>query len=349
MSSRKDRDEASSPRAGVIIAAIVGALVVILVIILVVWFSNRRKRADCATDADCAAGKKCINKKCQAVVGPPCTLPPTPVNVEVNYDRIAKSAVVTWNSAPGATSYKVYRKVNSQDVTPLNADETRSSPDTVENFSGLVAGTHYFVVASVNACGQSSISSPVVFAPACTSVPTTPSAPMIVTNVDQCAGPQGCESVQITVDEATGVRPINIIEGNGQIGVDSYFVAFEAPLSPMDANLACTGNPVGFTVTHVSLAEEATLIAPTSAMTLGPMLLVKWQPIPTAEEYSVTLVAVDSNGVDIFIGGRTTSPTTELAVTTPNGALLSYAIVYGYKICNMSNVSPVGFHIPPPI
>lgn len=368
MSSRRDRD-VEGPRPAVIVMGIVGVIIVVLVVILVIWLANKRRASFCESNADCTTGKVCSNKKCIVppplictsdvncpagkvcsggqCVTPPCALPMTPVNVEVNYNRTAKSAIVTWNSVIGATSYKVLRKLNSGDILPSNADETRISLDSSETFSNLATGTHYFSVISVNACGQSVQSLPAQFAPSCDVLPATPSAPMIVTDVDNCSGMNSVESVLITVDEATGVRPLDIIEGTGQVNISDFFVAFEAPLSPMAANLTCTGSPVGFTVTHVSDAEEATLIEPTSSETLGTSRLVRWLPIPNVEEYTVSLVAVDSNGVDIMVGGTTKAPNTSLVITTPPDCLLTFARVYGYKICNKSNVSPVGFHIPP--
>ena len=82
-------------------------------------------------------------------------------------------------------------------------------------------------------------------------------------------------------------------------------------------------------------------------MTLESSLIVSWQPIRAAEEYAVTIVAVDSNGVDIFVGQYVPAGTTEVELETPYGALLVFATVHGYKICNKSNKSPIGFHIPP--
>ena len=356
---RRDQPRLESPRSGLIIAIVVGVIILVLFITLAIWLANRRSRAECVANADCATGQVCSNKHCVTPTPVPvapnpnpqpgnCVVPCAPLNVEVVYDRIARTASVTWSSSPGATSYLVYRKLNDPAVSPTNYDDVRTSLDSTEPYANLPVGTSYFTVVAVNACGKS-LPSVADFAPSCSVLPLTPSAPMITSDVDNCLAPQASEAVLITVDEATGPRPIDIIEGNGQVQIDSYYVAFKAPLSPMTANLACTGLPVAFTVTHVSDAEEAVLLEPTGSITLGSSLTVKWQPIYGAEEYAVSIVAVDANGVDIFIGQYADSHINSVDLQVPNGSLLVFATVHGYRMCNKSNTSPTGFHIPPTI
>lgn len=354
---RRDQPKMESGRSGLIIAIIVAVVILVLFITLAIYFANKNRRAECAVNADCETGKICSNKKCVAPPtspgpnpnpSPTCEVPCAPLNVEVVYDRIAKNATVTWSSSPGATSYLVYRKLNDPAVSPTNYDDVRTSLDSTEAYSNLPVGSSYFTVVAVNSCGKSLPSCP-DFAPSCNVVPLTPSAPLITSDVDNCVNPQASEAVMIVVDEATGPRPIDIIEGTGQVLVDSYFVAFKAPLSPMTANLACTGQPVGFVVTHVSDAEEAVLLEPTGSITLGSSLTVKWQPIYGAEEYTVSIVAVDANGTDIFIGRYADADISSVELQVPEGSLLVFAAVHGYRICNKSNTSPTGFHIPPAI
>lgn len=343
-----ERKGPKPPKLGVIVGIIVGVILVTLIIFVIVWTTRGKKSAkpECLIDTDCATGKICRNEKCVAL--PTCTAPPAvPVSVQVVYNQLAGSATVSWGPSSGASSYKVFRKLNDPSVSKSNHDERRISYGTAENFSGLALGTHYFVVSSTNDCGDSDESAPVVLAPSCDVVPNTPSQPMISQLVDHCGDVQQAEYNMISHDEASGDRPFNILRGNGQFGVSNYFGVFESPSGDIEVGLACTGQPVSFTAESVSLADYATLIFPNQSMTVGSSLAVSWEPVLNAEEYAVMMITVDAHGTYMFTGGTTTSPVTNLNVSTLDGSILVYGSVIGYRLCDKSAQSAAAYHITP--
>lgn len=351
MSSReaeRGTPKTKGPNLGVIVGVIVGVILVTLIIFVVIWVtqSKKNKKPDCLLDADCGDGKICRNEKCVAV--PSCSAPPaTPVSVNIVYNELMGSATVSWGPSAGATSYAVFRKLNDPSVSKDNFDERRITTGTAENYTGLSLGTHYFVVLATNECGDSSETVPVLLAPSCDVVPTTPGQPVITQTADHCSDPQTAEYNNVSHDEATGDRPFNILKGTGQFGVSDYFAIFESPTGDFEVALACTGEPVSFTATSIAVGDYANLLFPTQTMTVGTSVDVMWEPVLNAEEYAVVLVTVDSNGTFMFTGGTVASPTTKLNVKTLDTATLVYASVVGYRLCDKSAASQAGFHITP--
>ena len=342
-----------------VVVVLIAIIMIVLVVFIIVWVSRRHRTrtpvitTGCTLNSQCATGQVCTNAVCVTPTVPPTpvtpTLPGRPMNVQVVHDSDAGTAVVSWSPVSGATGYSVFRRLNDASVSKNNYDEKKDvgANQTSVNFNGLPTGTHYFSVLATNAYGSGDESAPIVFAPICNVIPSTPSAPFITLDTDQCAAPQNVESVLISFADATGTRPINILKGNGQTGVDAYYTGFSVPTSPQRANLKCTGTMVSYTVTHVSDADQANLIVPSTATNLGTFLDCSWEPVVGAEEYSITLMCVNSAGVEIFVGGQVRAPTTSLRVTTPAGTLLTSAIVYAYKLCDKSPESAPNVHMTP--
>lgn len=337
---------------GFVVIAVTAAILVVLIIYLIVWLTTRPAKSstpppECVHDTDCPAGKVCHDATCVNI--PPCTAPPsTPQDVDIVYNAVLHNATLTWKAVSGATGYKVYQKLEDPSVGKTNHDMVTPSAGTTITFTALAVGTHYFVVTATNTCGESDISSPVVFSPACASVPSQPPQPMIVSNADNCLTPQGDEIVSILIGDASGPAPFNLVRGNGQKGGLPYFL-FEASPSggSFPAWLACSGAPVEFHLTFISDAQYAQLINPTGPMTLGSSLPVSWQAVLGAEEYAVMLVATDPSGSVYFIGDTVTSPATSKIIGTPIGTQLVWASVIGYKLCDVSPASNPAFHITP--
>lgn len=331
-----------------IIVSVIIVVLLLVVIFATLWSStkNNKPKYECTEDSHCPEGQVCQNTKC--VVPPPCTGAPTiPTGVTVTFDALANTANISWNTCTDAVSYNVYRSMGNPAVSKTSYDEVISTTTTSYVFSSLSQGTHYFAVTAVNACGESDEASSTTYAPSCTVIPATPSAPLLMTNVDNCSGVEQVEEVDIQVTEATGVAPLNIVKGNGQKKIDSYFALAEAPSGDFPVFLACSASPVEYTLTHVTDAEAATLISPTGPLTLGNTLTIEWSPLMGAEEYAVSCVSMDSDGVMTFVGGTVASPATSMELTVDNGADLAFVAVYGYKYCDKSLESAGGYHITP--
>lgn len=347
-SQRIENEKQAAP--SLVVIVIVAIIVVILVIFLVAWLTSRTTpvKLECTHDSDCGSGKLCRDAAC--VPAPVCTAPPVkPGNVQAVYDRNAHTATLTWIGAAGATGYRVYRKLEDPAVSKNNYDEVKviGAPTTSANFTALPVGTNYFVVSSVNTCGESDESAPEATVPSCAVVPTQPPAPSLILDTDECAGPGFAELVTINHIDATGPRPFNIFRGEGQIDIDSYYWFVEAPSMDPEVALACTGTPVAYEVIHVSNADYATLLNPTGPMIATASLTVSWTPVLNAEEYSVNLVYINANSMPIFIGGTVASPATSLTLDTPTGTQLVFAQVIGYRLCDKSLPSNPGYHITP--
>jgi hypothetical protein len=348
-SGRKSgRPEPGSAKLSVIVAIIVAVIVIALVIFMVIWgTSGQKKKNECVLDADCGGGKVCRNGKCESA--PTCTAPPQkPSPVTVVYDREVGTATVSWGPVTGAMNYKLYRKLGDPSVSKSNYDERTVLYGTAHTYTNLETGTHYFAVTCGNECGDSDESSPAVLAPSCDVIPLTPGAPLITQTTDTCSNlTEPVEINALAHDEATGTNPFNLVRGNGQFGVDDYFAAFPSPTGDFSVALKCSGQPVSYNVTAISMADYAQLTYPTGPMALGATLPVTWETLLGAEEYAVTLVAVTVNGTYQYIGGTTSAPDTSLTVTTPDGSTLIFASVIGYRLCDKSSTSNAGFHIPP--
>lgn len=347
--SRKIEEE-SRPLPGFVIMLIVGIILLVLIVFLIAWLTTRTTpvKVECTHDSHCGTGKICKDTKC--VAAPICTAPPAkPSNVQAVYDRDAHTATLTWVGAVGSTGYKVYRKLDDPSASKNNYDEVKAvgSPTTSANFVALPVGSNYFVVTSVNTCGESDESVPVVIVPSCSTVPAQPPAPALVLDADECMGPGFVEYVDINHVGATGDRPFNLFTGNGQAEVSDYFWFSESPSPDPTVALQCTGTPVAYNLTHISNAEYAVLVTPTGPMIATESLQIVWEPVLNAEEYAVSLVYINANSVGIFIGTTVSGPATSVTLDTPAGNQLVFAQVIGYKLCNKSVPSDPAYHISP--
>lgn len=347
-SRRSMRDPKGRPSMGVVVAIVVAVVVLALIIFIVIWGTSKTSvKKQCSLDADCATGKVCRNGACENV--PSCTAPPSkPTPVTIVYDREIGNATVSWGPISGSANYKVYRKLGDPTVSKSNYDERVVLYGTAHTFTSLEPGTHYFAVTAGNECGDSDESSPVVLAPSCDVIPLTPTAPIITQADDFCSDlVEPLETNDIAHDEASGDNPFNLVRGNGQYGIDDYFGAFPSPTGDFTVSLKCSGQPVSYNVTAISVADYALLTYPTGPMVVGSSLPVTWDPLLGAEEYAVTLVCVTAGGNVIFVGGTTPAPNTSLSVATPVDTNLVFASVIGYRLCDKSSASNAGFHIPP--
>lgn len=332
----------------VIVAIIVAVIIVTLVIFMVIWGSSgSTKKSLCSLDSDCGTGKVCRNGNCESIAS--CTVPPAkPTPLTVVYDREAGNATVSWGLVPKAMNYKVYRKLGDPSVGKSNYDEKIVSYGTSQTFTSLTTGTHYFTVTAGNECGDSDESSPTVLAPSCDVIPTTPGAPMITQDSDNCSFmTEPVEYNTLAHDEASGPSPFNLVRGNGQFGVENYFAIFPSPTGGFDVSLACTGQPVSYNVTGISTGDYANLTYPTGPMVVDATVPVTWDPLLGAEEYAVTLVTATANSTYVYTGGIVSAPQTSLLVNTLPDSTLVFASVIGYRLCDKSAASTAGFHIPP--
>tara|TARA_R110001632_G_scaffold50169_2_gene125280 strand:- start:294 stop:1379 length:1086 start_codon:yes stop_codon:yes gene_type:complete len=346
--SRNENVPKSGNNTMIIIISVIIVIALLAVIFTTLWSTskNNKPKYECTEDSHCEEGRVCQNTKC--VIPLVCeSAPPTPQGVEVVFDALANTANLTWNASEGAVTYKIYRLTGSAGVSKNNYDETITTTALMYQFSGLAQGSHYFAVTSVNECGESDEGISDTYAPSCTVVPATPSAPLLLTNTDNCGNPEQYEEVDIQVTESTGTDPLNIVRGTGQKKIDAFFSAQEAPSGDFSAHLTCTASPVEYTMIHVSDAEAATLISPTGPTTLGSSIVVEWSPLLGAEEYVVVCISVDGDGIITQTGGMVAAPASSLEVVTDDGADLVFASVHGYKYCDKSAESAPGYHIPP--
>lgn len=346
---------------GFVVGTVVAAIVVVLIIYLVIWLvmqprKRRNQLGHCEHNRDCPTGQICTNATC--VNKPICIIPPpVPQNVTIAYNSTLHTATLTWSPSLGATEYKVYQKLEDPSVGKANNDAVNTTTGTTMTFTGLAVGTHYFVVTALSTCGESEESSPVVFSPACSSIPPQPPQPTVVSTADNCSTPQADEMVDIEIADATGPAPFNLVQsdvgcqpgGGVQKGGLPYFLFDSSPSGgSFPAWLQCSGAPVAFTETFIADAQYANLISPTGPIaSLGSTLNVSWQAVLGAEEYAVMLIATDSSGAVYFVGDTVEYPHTTTTINTPIGTQLVFAQVIGYKICDKSIPSNPGYHITP--
>ena len=343
-----------------VVGTVVAAIVVVLVIYVIIWQVSRPRHhhhhpGHCAVDSDCATGQTCNSGTCVNI--PVCTASPqVPQNVTISYNSTLHTATLTWTASAGATGYKVYQKLEDPSVGKLNYDVVSPTAATTITFTGLAVGTHYFVVTALNTCGESDESSPVVFSPACSAIPSQPPQPTVVSNTDNCSTPQADEMVDILIANATGTAPFNLVQSdvgcqaNGvQKGGLPYFLFDSSPSGgSFPAWLECSGAPVAFTETFIADAQYANLLTPTGPIaSLGSTLAVSWQAVLGAEEYAVMMISIDTTGSAYFVGNTVTAPATSVTLNVAIGTQLVFGQVIGYKICDKSLPSNPGYHITP--
>jgi hypothetical protein len=347
---RSEQKPISGTKLVAIVGLIVAVIVIALIIFLIIWTTKSKKKLECAIDADCKAGETCTNGACVGPAAEPsCTAAPSkPYPISVVYDREVGDATVSWGPVSGGLVYNLYRKLGDPSVGKTNYDEKSTVTGTAKTYTGLPTGTHYFAVTAINECGESDESSPVVLVPSCDVVPTTPVAPIIAQDTDNCSSlTEPVEYNLLSCDEATGANPFNLIRGNGQFGVEEYFAVLPAPSGTFDVYLACTGQPVSYTAVAISTADYANLTYPTDPMVVGSTVPVTWEPLLGAEEYAVTIVTLTGEGSYMFTGGVVPAPQTSLTVATLADATLVFASVIGYRLCDKSATGVAGFHIAP--
>lgn len=322
---------------GIIILIIV---VVTLIVVIIVLLARRSKMIvpECKTNADCTGGKFCSSNVCVFCIGPP----PIPAQVAINNTPLSGTATISWSTSTGATSYNVYRKIGDPSVSKSNFHQKENTTSTTRTFTSLPTGTHYFVVTSVNQCGESDESIPVLLAPSCSSFPTTMVAPTVVQSLNDCGGLTNVETVDISFPDMSIPDGVYIVEGTGQDGSVSpytYLVQGSSWGPATGIALKCGGVASTHTVTQIIDVENATITV-TGPVITGTSFNMTWNPNAGAEEAIVFVVGIDPvTSVPHFYGGYASGTANSLVVNTNNGDNLVFGIVLTYKKCNKSIAS----------
>ena len=120
-----------------------------------------------------SAGESANSSEVNATPTAPANAPPTPTNLQANAGDAQVS--LTWSASTGATSYSVQRSTTSGG--PYSQIATPSTNSYLD--SGMANGTtYYYVVAAVNAAGQSANSSQA------SATPTAPATPDVIITID---------------------------------------------------------------------------------------------------------------------------------------------------------------------
>src|ERR1019366_105256 len=109
-----------------------------------------------------------------------------------------------------------------------------------KSYSGLATGTtNFFVVTSLNSCGESQNSSPPVSAATCSSVPAPPIAPTITSTANACILPKASETVTSSTTNTNITNGSYIFQGTGQHGnVNNYFYIVPGSSPPTATGIA---------------------------------------------------------------------------------------------------------------
>lgn len=149
--------EASSKSTGYTVTIIILIIILIVVIIIIVLFFTVFNRTEtttttstCTFNSDCPAGHICSDGVCRSLE---CPLPPAPTNIQLN-TPISGTIIVSWDSVPGATSYRAYLGINPN-FSKFNAIDYATTQGTNIQFTDVLSGFNYFIfVTAVNECGE---------------------------------------------------------------------------------------------------------------------------------------------------------------------------------------------------
>lgn len=328
-------------RTGLIIGIIILVIIVIALIVLVIIFFLRSRSTstdECTTNANCTGGKLCSNGKCVVCISPPAK----PESVNIVYDSEVGSATVSWVASAGANYYNVYRKLEDPSVGVNNYTSKDEINGLSKSFTTLPEGTHYFVVTAVNDCGESPLSSPVVFAPSCGTIPSTMMAPVVTQDSNECGNTANADIVDISFTDESIDNGVYIVQGTGQVGdVPSYlyFVQGSAHGPALGVHLKCGGETTSHTVMQITEAYNAEITVDAPPTTVGTSFEMTWKPIAGMEMYAVFIVGVDDDGVPHFTGGFAGGNQTSLTVATNDGDTPVFGMVLGARLCSASKMS----------
>jgi fibronectin type 3 domain-containing protein len=192
----------------------------------------------------------------QASATPAAAPPPVPINLTATPGNATVS--LAWTASSGATTYNVKRATTSGG--PYTQIATPTSPSYTD--SALTNGTtYYYVVAAVNAAGESSANSTQVSAK-----PVAPSAPPPVpANLVATAGDSSASLAWTASSGATSYHVKRATTSGGP------YTQIAAPTSPAYSDLSLTnGTTYYYVVSAVNAAGESANSTQASAAPSGP-------------------------------------------------------------------------------
>jgi len=291
---------------------------------------------NCITSGDCPSGLSCVSNVCVQ-----CSTPPiTPTNVSVVFNALGGTATVSWSASPGANSYNIYRKANDPSVGVNNYDQKDNTTATSKNYVSLPPGTtSYFVVTSVNTCGESPAST-AVFSPSCASVLPQPPAPTVTLAVNNCLAIQASKMITVSFPNAFLPNGAYVIRGNNQYGtVDNYlYIVMQSSFGPAtNITQKCNAVVSNHNLTEIRNVQSATITTPTPVPSPATQQTLSWQPVLGAEAYVYWMVAQQPvTGNYRFYGGFTNAKTFTATIPVNANDIFTYALVLGYRYCDIS-------------
>lgn len=334
-------------RVGLTIGIVILAIVVMALIVAVIVLLLRKQKVkpQCTVNSDCSGGKLCSNNVCVTCIHPPDS--PDVTNVSV----VTNDVTLTWTAVPGATSYKIYRKLEDPSVGAGNNHQVQTSSGTSVTFNDLAYGTHYFVVTAVNDCGESQPSVPSSLAPICPFIPATPVAPGVVQTTDDCAGTTNSDIVSVSFADLNILNGVYVVRGSGQKGTVNdylYLVQGNSWGPATGIHLKCGAVATGHTVTQITDVQNAPLTVSGPAFS-GTTFTMTWTQVAGSEEYLVFLVGVDNvTGTPHFYGNYAPGSSNSLTLDTNSGDTLVFGLVLGFRVCNRSAPSPAANYVTSP-
>jgi uncharacterized protein (TIGR02145 family) len=234
----------------------------------------------------------------------------------------AGSVTVSWNVVTGADSYKLFYQVGTTIDTAQAWKFTGvTSPKQV---TGLINGTTYaFVVSSVNAVGESGLSSILTATPQ--AAPGVPSAPTI------SSATLGDSRVTVTWDTVSSATSYNLYYQQGTSVIKGTATEITGVTSPRIVSSLTNGIQYAFAVCAVNVGGESELsnlvTATPSATPVAPSI--------TTQPKSQTVTAGQSVTFSVVVSG--TAPLTYQ--WKMNGSIITGATADSLNIPNVQNSS----------
>lgn len=317
---------------GISIWTIIAIIVIVTILIIVIILTAVRVSS---------AKKKTTTTTPPATTS--CSVLGAPGNVGVIYNSEDGTAAVSWSSVAGAIRYRVYRKLGDNTVNTANYDQRVDTLGTNFNFIDLAPGTHYFVVTSFNACGESTVSSPAVFSPSCGATLTAPAPPSVSFASDDCGLTNAVEAANITFSwETSFAGGTYILSGDGQHGlVDKYVIVIDRDANPSGmapVSLRCGEFASQHYINYLKTVQNATVSIGT-ATNIGSTFAINWTPIAGAEMYVIGLTSEDSDGNIHYSGGYASAQQTSIVLQTNAGDNVTEVKVRAFRVCDRSPIS----------